>query len=1510
MKKSKKILALLLASILCFSSFEVFAADASEVTPTEDFSYEAMIEAYLAGNQMEDWVVEGRKEIAQELGLSEYLDERSFLSVEYRNEQKIGRDGAITDEKLDLLVEMATQDEMDAILMKSMIQTFATTRAITSGQSVGVTQQARVSGAGNGYYTVSGAYSYGYCAQNSLDFWSNGGTKYGAAYEWNDATVRKVLYYGPGGPGYSGPYYGSLGADMDYTTYAVGKLNGDCNNNTKATAYINRVSGYTDPLASGYRAYKADIASPYQDVAFLAYAPVKGTLKVVKTSSEAIAGNATDYYSLAGAVYGVYSNAACTVKVGTLTTNASGVSGTISLDAGTYYVKEITAPKGHELNTKVYTAVVSAGGACTVNATDLPLGTFILRKYSTNPELTENNDCYSLEGAEYTIYYDYECTKPIQTIITGSDGKTSHIYLTEGTYYVKETKAPKGFALDNNVYPITVTYGNVSCLDVSDIPQMDPVGILLGKIDAETNSNKPSNSLSLQGAQFTIKYYGVSLEDATRDPARDRYEPVRTWVLETDEEGYCFLSDEFLVSGDELYFNSSGDPSLPVGTITIQETKAPDGYWMNEEVFVRQILPEGTAEWVETYNMPIIPEESLDIEIYKRTWNNEDSLYYTEFTHVKPDGTSEVLEITDEFGCVEIKGLTRGIHIIYESKAPGGFKPNPQQIQLYVDDYSRVTILNKDELGESITFDGEEIGHIRYIEFWDEMYPLKVKINKRNQKGKLLDGAEFTLYDEEGNILETKETEDGILIFENIEMDKIYYLGETKAPDGYELPVGGKNSEPYVYEISFFLDAGELVASIRCPNNPLWDDIEYGYMFLVPGDSQKIVSFDVENEKNTLSFDIVNGVGDVFHLPQTGSPWTMTLISLGVILFLSGMYMRIYTQKEKIKSKKEKKARKNIMKHKFFKKAAALCMAAVVVVTGMTGLTVNAETKSAENGVADFERGEAQITINGNKDQTLAGKTFHVYKLFDAENSANLESINYTFNEDYKEVLQEVVGSKMNKDTADVTEYEVLDYIQCLNHNVAEGAQAEQTNEGSYSDFRYFIEELRNAIEEAGITGDVVTVTSASEENTVTIEGLEYGYYIVDEVTPVTGTNQAASLCIVNTANPNATVTVKSDYPTVVKKIEEDDNHISWNDIGDYEIGQTVPYKYESNVPNMNGYATYYYAWHDVMDEALTFDKDSVQVKIVDETNGNTYALTSAEYKVTENPGNGDTFVVEIGDLKAIVDREFDQKNALNENVYGQKVIVTYEATLNDKAAKDMGRAGFENDVRLEFSNNPDSNGTGQTGFTPWDTVVCFTYQLDVLKTNNHDLQLEDAKFRLYSDAECENEVYVKATEDGYNVMNRDSVGYEEPENAVEMVSDANGSVVINGLDSGTYYLKETKAPTGYRKMKDAIILTVEPTFTEERDSYVKGDGETEKTLVSLAASAHVKTFLNGVYSEEDTTLVTEAETGKINITVINTVGSKLPVTGSVATIIMLAAGAGLVMFYLSGKKKDKQEEA
>ena len=197
-------------------------------------------------------------------------------------------------------------------------------------------------------------------------------------------------------------------------------------------------------------------------------------------------------------------------------------------------------------------------------------------------------------------------------------------------------------------------------------------------------------------------------------------------------------------------------------------------------------------------------------------------------------------------------------------------------------------------------------------------------------------------------------------------------------------------------------------------------------------------------------------------------------------------------------------------------------------------------------------------------------------------------------------------------------------------------------------------------------------------DNSIRPDGLQYGYYVIDEVSNVDGTHSASSLCMVNTANPAAQVVIKSDYPSITKKIQEDDADANikdadrWNDIGDYEIGQTVPYKYTSNVPDINGYDTYYYAWHDVMDDALTFNAKSVKIEISGTVDGKakTYTLNNDEFTVTEKPDNGDTFMIAVADLKAIVDREFDEVDNRKENTYGQTVTLTYNATLNDKAAE------------------------------------------------------------------------------------------------------------------------------------------------------------------------------------------------------------------------------------------------
>ncbi len=577
------------------------------------------------------------------------------------------------------------------------------------------------------------------------------------------------------------------------------------------------------------------------------------------------------------------------------------------------------------------------------------------------------------------------------------------------------------------------------------------------------------------------------------------------------------------------------------------------------------------------------------------------------------------------------------------------------------------------------------------------------------------------------------------------------------------------------------------------------------------------------------------------------------------------------------------------------------------------GINAFASGNATENGIVRMNSGDAQIKITGNDGQTLVGKKFNVYKLFDAENAAGLESINYRFNPEFKNVLQKIVGARLNKaDASAVTEYQVIDYIQTLKNNETRGARENQEEESSYSDFRYFMEELRDEIVAQGLQGDVIDVTSTDAANSITITGLEYGYYIVDEATEVSGTHQASSLCMVSTANPTASIAIKSDYPTVTKKIQEDDNqerieNEGWNDIGDYEIGQDVPYRFASEIPNLNGYSTYYWAWHDNMDHALTLQEDTIQIVLSGTVEGTAkhYTFLETEFHLTTDSVNN-TFKIEIENIKEIIDREFDNRDADNENIYGQEIVVTYKATLNEKAVKDLGRPGFENDVRVEFSNNPNQGQESQTGFTPWDTVVCYSYQLNGLKINNYGTPLEGAVFRLYQDEACEQEVYVKQVSNGYQIVHADGLNTMGLEENKGMTSDSEGEFKLYGLDSGTYYLKEVSAPTGYRALLDPIKLQITPTFTSERNSYVKGEGAGDH-IIKLAATANIRTFTMGAYTDKEVELDVDQEAGSMNLSVVNMVGMKLPITGSQA--MLLLAAAGVVLILVSVKKGKKQHE-
>ena len=531
------------------------------------------------------------------------------------------------------------------------------------------------------------------------------------------------------------------------------------------------------------------------------------------------------------------------------------------------------------------------------------------------------------------------------------------------------------------------------------------------------------------------------------------------------------------------------------------------------------------------------------------------------------------------------------------------------------------------------------------------------------------------------------------------------------------------------------------------------------------------------------------------------------------------------------------------------------------------------ENINTVNGIVNYNNGQAKIRILPNGNQSLVSKQFAVYKLFQAQISNT--SINYFYNEEYKDVIEDVVSNRLNKDS--ISEYEVIDYIQSL--------------EDHSSSLRELIEEIRDQLVFQGYSSDTFTVTNTLEDGSIEIQGLQPGYYMIDEITSVQDTHSAASLILLDTADDSCDIQIKSDYPSIIKKIEEDDLNIGWNDIGDYEIGQSIPYKYETYIPDIKAYNTYKMIFHDIMDEALTFDSDSVQIQISDSEK--TYTVPSNQYSIVENTDN-ESFIVQISDIKSIIDQHFS-------NGYGQKVLFTYNAYLNEKAKDRSGRAGFENKVALEFSNNPDTDGTNDTGMTPWDSVVCFTYQINAVKTNEENQSLQGAKFRLYRDENGTQVIKLKKVENVYVVMNEDYLSNAESD---EMISDENGLFNISGLDQGTYYLKETQAPDGYRKIQDSIKIVITPEFTTDRNSYYENQGASDQVLETLSANCEIKQFLNGLLNSGSKALQTDVQTGSIQLKIVNQTGSKLPVTGSSMTLILLAGGSLLMIAGLYNLRK------
>ena len=395
-----------------------------------------------------------------------------------------------------------------------------------------------------------------------------------------------------------------------------------------------------------------------------------------------------------------------------------------------------------------------------------------LKKMSANPGITEGNSCYSLAGAEYGVYTDRGCTNQVGTLTTNASGESNTVSVQAGTYYVKEIKAPQGFMIDKNIHEKTVVAEETAVIEVYDGPTDDPMIIELTKIDAKGNEVP-----SLAGAQFTVKYYdGYYTKDNLPKKAK------RTWIIETKEivnpnNGKKYyrtaLRDEFKVGGDDFYYDI-GNPVLPLGTITIEETKAPQGYVLeggylqvqgsNEKFtgkYVAQIKQIGDLAKLTGGNKFTVSDYSTNIQV-----NKVDSKTGKGLAGAK-------LRVTDRSGKVVDEWVSDG---------------NPHTMnQLVVGEtytMTEISVPNGYATADPVKFTVKDTQKVQIVEMRDA--PTVKQINKVDSKtGKGLAGATLRVTDASGKVIDEWVSDGNPHTIERLIAGHTYTLTEVKVPAGY-----------------------------------------------------------------------------------------------------------------------------------------------------------------------------------------------------------------------------------------------------------------------------------------------------------------------------------------------------------------------------------------------------------------------------------------------------------------------------------------------------------------------------------------------------------------------------------------------------------------------------------------------------------------------------------------------------------------------------------------------------
>ena len=434
--------------------------------------------------------------------------------------------------------------------------------------------------------------------------------------------------------------------------------------------------------------------------------------------------------------------------------------------------------------------------------------------------------------------------------------------------------------------------------------------------------------------------------------------------------------------------------------------------------------------------------------------------------------------------------------------------------------------------------------------------------------------------------------------------------------------------------------------------------------------------------------------------------------------------------------------------------------------------------------------------------------------------------------------------------------------------NIVWGSGVSEAGQTALGDAATKTETLKTEADAKAFTKAVAPylTTAAGSANTVTdgkyvISGLAAGYYLVkDQDGSLIGDNDSYTEYIIQVVG-NVTATPKSDVPEVQKKVKDindstDTTKTDWQDSADYDIGDSIPFQLKATLAdNVSSYTTYKVVFHDTLSKGLTYNKDAKVYIDGTETNG--FTVTA-----TVNADGTTTLTVSCDDVKAL--------GAGNSSV----ITVEYTAKLNENAV--LGSAGNPNEVYLEYSNNPNKSeeGNNETGETPKDVVIVFTYKTIINKVDSETKPLTGAAFKL--------EKLIKGEDGAADTWTT------VKEFAVDGTTT---SFTFSGLDDGQYKLTETKTPVGYNTI-DPIYFVIEATHGETADV------PTLKTLNAYLtdANGNKQTEMKDGESVNIDLGTVDLTAGSITTTVVNKSGSELPSTGGIGTTIFYVLGGVLVL--------------